>query len=123
MDNLIEQLQNTKTYTVTEIGGEGEKVNTISNYRAINSKTHEKDAVQEVSSADLVSCNSPRQRREATTNAVLGYLRCWPKHPQIHCSCHCQSNRLSYCYYTNRRHCLREHDWGYRQTRRVHQGP
>lgn len=58
MDKLIEQLQNTKSYTVTEIGGEGEKTNTISNYRAINSKTHEKDAVQEISNADLVSCHA-----------------------------------------------------------------
>ena len=55
LDKLIEQLQNTPKYTVTEIGGEGEKVNTITNYRAINSKTHESDAVKEVSSADLVS--------------------------------------------------------------------
>ena len=55
MDKLIEQLQNTPKYTVTEIGGEGEKVNTITNYRAINSKTHEGDAVKEISSADLVS--------------------------------------------------------------------
>ena len=55
MDKLIEQLQNTPKYTVTEIGGEGEKVNTITNYRAINSKTHESDAVKEISSADLVS--------------------------------------------------------------------
>ncbi|CAF9918117.1 MAG: hypothetical protein ALECFALPRED_000565 [Alectoria fallacina] len=56
MDKLIEQLQQTKSYTVTEIGGDGEKVNTISNYRAINSKTHAKDAVEEISSADLVTC-------------------------------------------------------------------
>ncbi|CAD6568766.1 MAG: hypothetical protein ASARMPREDX12_001829 [Alectoria sarmentosa] len=56
MDKLIEQLQQTKSYTVTEIGGDGEKVNTISNYRAINSKTHEKDAIEEISSADLVTC-------------------------------------------------------------------
>lgn len=58
VDKLIEQLQTTKSYTVTEIGGEGEKVNTISNYRAINSKTHEQDAVQEISTADLVSCHA-----------------------------------------------------------------
>lgn len=56
MDKLIEQLQQTPKYTVTEIGGEGDKVNTITNYRAINSKTHEADAVKEISSADLVSC-------------------------------------------------------------------
>ena len=68
VDKLIEQLQTTKSYTVTEIGGEGEKVNTISNYRAINSKTHEQDAVQEISSADLVSCHALCQPDGSTTD-------------------------------------------------------
>ena len=60
MDSIIEQLQKTKSYQVTEIGGEGEKVNTITNYRAINSKTHEADVVKEIENADIVSlrCNS-----------------------------------------------------------------
>ena len=70
MDKLIEQLQQTPSYTVTEIGGEGEKVNTISNYRAINSKTHEKDAVEEVSSADLVSCHIRCRWHGTTTKAA-----------------------------------------------------
>ncbi|KAL8776357.1 MAG: hypothetical protein Q9213_008299 [Squamulea squamosa] len=56
MDSIIEQLQKTKEYTVTEIGEEGEKVNKITNYRAINSKTHEGDVVEEISTADLVTC-------------------------------------------------------------------
>lgn len=56
MDSIIEQLQNNKEYTVTEIGGEGEKVNKITNYRAINSKTHEADVIDEISTADLVTC-------------------------------------------------------------------
>ena len=55
MDSIIEQLQKHTSYTVTEIGAEGTKVNTITNYRAINSKTHEADVVKEISSADLVS--------------------------------------------------------------------
>lgn len=54
MDSIIEQLQKTPKYTVTEIGAEGEKVNTITNYRAINSKTHEADVIEEIASADLV---------------------------------------------------------------------
>lgn len=54
MDDLIEKLQKTKEYTVTEIGGEGEKVNTISNYRAINSKHNEDDVVKEIATADMV---------------------------------------------------------------------
>ncbi|MCJ1450949.1 hypothetical protein MMC28_001283 [Mycoblastus sanguinarius] len=56
MDELIEQLQKNKSYTVTEIGGEGEKVNTITNYRAINSKSHEEDSIKEISNADMVTC-------------------------------------------------------------------
>lgn len=59
VDALIEQLQNSKSYTVTEIGGDGEKVNTISNYRAINSKTHEADVIHEIATADMVCPNSP----------------------------------------------------------------
>lgn len=59
MDSIIELLQKHKEYTVTEIGGEGEKVNTITNYRAINSKSHEQDVVKEISTADLVSIPHP----------------------------------------------------------------
>ena len=55
LDSIIEQLQKTKEYTVTEIGGEGEKVNKISNYRAFNSKTHEADVVKELETAEIVS--------------------------------------------------------------------
>ena len=54
VDKLIESLQSQKSYTVTEIGAEGEKVNVIDNYRAINSKTHEAEAIKEISTADLV---------------------------------------------------------------------
>lgn len=54
LDSIIDQLQKASSYTVTEIGGEGEKVNTIKNYRAINSKTHEADVVDEIATADLV---------------------------------------------------------------------
>ncbi|KAL8946400.1 MAG: hypothetical protein Q9222_007203 [Ikaeria aurantiellina] len=56
VDKLIEQLQTEKEYTVTEIGGEGEKVNKITNYRAINSKLNESEAVDEIATADLVTC-------------------------------------------------------------------
>ena len=59
MDDLIHKLQNTKEYTVTEIGGEGEKVNTITGYRAINSKTHEQDVIKEISTADIVELFPP----------------------------------------------------------------
>ena len=62
MESVIDQLQKTKEYTVTEIGGEGEKVNKITNYRAINSKTHEEDVVEEIRTADLVSSTFVRIR-------------------------------------------------------------
>lgn len=55
VDSIIERLQKNKEYTVTEIGGEGEKVNKVTNYRAINSKTHEADVIKEIATADLVS--------------------------------------------------------------------
>ena len=61
MDSIIEQLQKTKTYTVTEIGGDGEHVNTITNYRAINSKTHEADVIKEIETADIVRSSQLRK--------------------------------------------------------------
>jgi len=54
MDKLIEQLQSTKSYKVTEIGEET-KTNEITNYRAINTKHDEPAAIKEISTADLVS--------------------------------------------------------------------
>ena len=56
MDSLINALQATKSYKVTEIGAEGEHTFDITNYRAINSKTHEADVIKEITTADLVTC-------------------------------------------------------------------
>ncbi|KAJ5711345.1 Mannitol-1-phosphate 5-dehydrogenase [Penicillium malachiteum] len=56
MDNIISALQSTKSYQVTEVSEEGENTKTITDYRAINSKTHEEDVVQEISTADIVTC-------------------------------------------------------------------
>ena len=58
MDSIIELLQKTPEYTVTEIGTEGEKVNKITGYRAINSKYNEKEVVEEISKADIVRSRS-----------------------------------------------------------------
>jgi mannitol-1-phosphate 5-dehydrogenase len=56
MDSIIESLQKTPSYTVTEIGPDGERTFTIDHYRALNSK-HEMDKViQEIASADVVTC-------------------------------------------------------------------
>ena len=56
MDNLIEALQKTPSYKVTEVGAEGEQVKVIDNYRAINSKYHEADVVKEIATADVTTC-------------------------------------------------------------------
>lgn len=56
MDKIIDALQNAQSYQVTEVNEEGEHTKTISNYRAINSKTHEKDVIQEIATADIVTC-------------------------------------------------------------------
>jgi mannitol-1-phosphate 5-dehydrogenase len=56
MDSVITALQNTKSYKVLEIGSEGEKTSVITNYRAINSKTHEADVIKEISTADILTC-------------------------------------------------------------------
>lgn len=56
MDSIIEQLQKITSYTVTEIGEDGERDFTIDHYRAINSK-HEMDkVVHEIATADVVTC-------------------------------------------------------------------
>jgi len=56
MDSIINSLQSSKSYQVTEVSEEGESTKTITNYRAINSKTHESDVIQEISDADIVTC-------------------------------------------------------------------
>lgn len=102
MDSIIEQLQKNTSYTVTEIGAEGTKVNTITNYRAINSKYQEAEVVKEIASADLVStllslripCTELLDvEDDGKPLTSTGYLRSWPQHPEIHCPCHCQSHR------------------------------
>lgn len=56
VDDLINNLQATKSYTVTEVGPDGEHEKKIDNYRAINSKHNEADAVKEIAEADVVTC-------------------------------------------------------------------
>jgi len=56
MDSIIESLQKTPQYTVTEIGEDGERTFTIDNYRAINSKYEEAKVIEEIASADIVTC-------------------------------------------------------------------
>lgn len=57
MDSIIDQLQQNKSYKVIQVGAEGSKEDTITNYRAINSKTNEQDVIDEISTADVVTCS------------------------------------------------------------------
>lgn len=56
MDNLIDSLQKAGSYQVTEVSENGENTRTVSNFRAINSKTNESDVVNEIATADIVTC-------------------------------------------------------------------
>jgi mannitol-1-phosphate 5-dehydrogenase len=56
-DTLINLINDAPSYKVIEVGSEGTTENTITNYRAINSKTHEADLVKEISTADVVTCS------------------------------------------------------------------
>ena len=56
MDPLIKSLQSSPSYEVTEVGNEGEKTFKITNYRAINSKSHEADVIKEITTAGIVTC-------------------------------------------------------------------
>lgn len=56
MDELIANIQKTPSYNITEISEEGENTKTITNYRALNSKTDEAAVVKEISTADIVTC-------------------------------------------------------------------
>lgn len=57
MDSIIDQLQKTKSYKVIQVGAEGNSESIITNYRAINSKTHEADVIDEITTADVVTCS------------------------------------------------------------------
>ncbi|WPG99902.1 Hypothetical protein R9X50_00272300 [Acrodontium crateriforme] len=56
MDSIINSLQKTPQYTVTEIGPDGETTFTIDNYRALNSKYEMEKVIEEIASADIVTC-------------------------------------------------------------------
>jgi mannitol-1-phosphate 5-dehydrogenase len=56
MDSVIEALQKTPSYTVTEISDEGTHTTTVDNYRAINSKHELSKVVDEIATADTVTC-------------------------------------------------------------------
>lgn len=57
VDSLIDKINAAPSYKVIEVGSEGTTENTITNYRAINSKTHEEDLINEIATADVVTCS------------------------------------------------------------------
>jgi mannitol-1-phosphate 5-dehydrogenase len=57
MEKLIDQLQTTKSYKVIQVGAEGNSESTITNYRAFNSRTNEADVINEIVTADIVTCS------------------------------------------------------------------
>jgi len=56
-EDIIEKLQRNKSYKVIQVGAEGNTVSTIEDYRAINSKTNEAGVIEEISTADVVTCS------------------------------------------------------------------
>lgn len=56
VDKVIDALNANPSYTVTEIGEDGERTFTIDHYRAINSKYDEPKVVEEIATADTVTC-------------------------------------------------------------------
>lgn len=57
MDSVIEQLNASKSYKVIQVGSEGTSETTITNYRAINSKLNEAQVIDEITTADIVTCS------------------------------------------------------------------
>lgn len=55
--DVVDKLNSTKEYKVIEVGTEGTTENIITNYRAINSRTHADDLVNEIATADVVTCS------------------------------------------------------------------
>ncbi|CAN8101910.1 unnamed protein product [Discula destructiva] len=54
---IVDKLNNNKSYKVIEVGAEGTVEETITHYRAINSRTHPDDLVNEIATADVVTCS------------------------------------------------------------------
>lgn len=57
MPEIVDKLNSEKSYKVIEVGTEGTLEETITNYRAINSRTHPNELIDEISTADVVTCS------------------------------------------------------------------
>ncbi|ETI23614.1 hypothetical protein G647_05416 [Cladophialophora carrionii CBS 160.54] len=56
VDDLINRINESKSYKITEVGEDGEKSKTITNYRALNSKYSMDEVVKCIADADIVTC-------------------------------------------------------------------
>lgn len=56
-DTTVQKLNAQKSYKVIEVGSDGTTESTITNYRAINSAKNEAELVQEIATADIVTCS------------------------------------------------------------------
>lgn len=56
VDELIDRINKSKMYKITEVGPDGEKSKTITNYRAINSKYNMDEVIKTIAEADVVTC-------------------------------------------------------------------
>ncbi|OAP61113.1 hypothetical protein AYL99_03314 [Fonsecaea erecta] len=56
VDDLINRINASKSYKITEVGEDGEKSKVITNYRAINSKYNMDEVVKCIADADIVTC-------------------------------------------------------------------
>lgn len=56
VDKLIDAINATKEYTITEISAKGERKKSITNYEAINSKNDMAKVVDTIATADIVTC-------------------------------------------------------------------
>lgn len=57
VESLIDRLNSTPSYQVIEVGAEGTTRKVITDYRAINSKTQEEDLIEEIRTADILTCS------------------------------------------------------------------
>lgn len=57
VDKVVDAINSSPSYRVIEVGSEGTTENIITNYRAINSKTHEADLIEEIRTAEVVTCS------------------------------------------------------------------
>lgn len=55
--DIVDKLNSEPSYKVIEVGTEGTMEATITNYRAINSRTHSNELIDEISTADVVTCS------------------------------------------------------------------